>query len=248
VIARGNPEALTCSITITRRALFSGFIAGLIGGLRISPHDAAGAPARVSPVEHWRTQALNSHGVPRGWRTYETPGGHAAYDFTIIEDAGRRALHMRSHEDHSTIARRVSVDLTATPILEWSWKLRRFPERADLRRWETSDAAPHVFAVWRRRPELIRSRLIGYVWDPALPVGTVQKSQKTGTVTFIVVRSTTEGLGHWLTERRNVAADFRSVYGEDAESPSAIALSVDTNDTKSKSEGSIGEIVFRSTD
>jgi len=110
------------------------------------------------------------------------------------------------------------------------------------------DAAPHVFVVWRRRPELIRSRLIGYVWDPALPVGTVQKSQKTGTVTFIVVRSTTERLGQWLTERRNVAADFRSVYGEDAENPSAIALSIDTNDTRSKSEGSIGAIVFRGND
>jgi len=233
-------------VTITRRALFSTLLAGLVAGLRFPPGDAAGAPAQVSPVETWTAQALNSHGVPRGWRPYETPGGHAAYDFTVIEDAGRRALHLRSHEDHSTIARRVSVDLAATPILEWSWKLVQLPERADLRRWETSDAAPHVFVVWRRRPELIRSRLIGYVWDPALPVGTVQKSQKTGTVTFIVVRSTTERLGQWLTERRNVAADFRSVYGEDAESPSAIALSIDTNDTRSKSEGSIGEIVFRS--
>ena len=235
-------------VTITRRALFSTLLAGLVAGLRFPPGDAAGAPALVSPVETWTAQALNSHGIPRGWRPYETPGGHAAYDFTVIEDAGRRALHLRSHEDHSTIARRVSVDLAATPILEWSWKLVQLPERADLRRWETSDAAPHVFVVWRRRPELIRSRLIGYVWDPTLPVGTVQKSQKTGTVTFIVVRSTTERLGQWLTERRNVAADFRSVYGEDAESPSAIALSIDTNDTRSKSEGSIGAIVFRGND
>jgi hypothetical protein len=235
-------------VTITRRALCSGFLAGLAAGLRFPSGDVAAAPAQVSPVENWTTQALNSHGVPRGWRPYETPGGHAAYDFSVIEDAGRRALHLRSHGDHSTIARRVSVDLGATPILEWSWKLLQLPERADLRRWETSDAAPHVFVVWRRRPELIRSRLIGYVWDPALPVGTVQKSQKTGTVTFIVVRSTTTSLGQWLTERRNVAADFRMVYGEDADSPSAIALSIDTNDTKSKSEGSIGEIVFRSSD
>jgi hypothetical protein len=235
-------------VTITRRALCSGFLAGLAAGLRFPSSDVAAAPAQVSPVENWTTQTLNSHGVPRGWRPYETPGGHAAYDFSVIEDAGRRALHLRSHGDHSTIARRVSVDLSATPILEWSWKLLQLPERADLRRWETSDAAPHVFVVWRRRPELIRSRLIGYVWDPALPVGTVQKSQKTGTVTFIVVRSTTTSLGQWLTERRNVPADFRSVYGEDADSPSAIALSIDTNDTKSKSEGSIGEIVFRSSD
>ena len=67
-------------------------------------------------------------------------------------------------------------------------------------------------------------------------------------MTFIVVRSTTTCLGQWLTERRNIAADFRSVYGEDADNPSAVALSIDTNDTKSKSEGSIGEIVFRSSD
>src|SRR5207247_10029637 len=102
----------------------------------------------------------------------------------------------------------------------------------------------HVFVVWRRRPELIRSRLIGYVWDPTLPVGTVQKSQKTGTVTFIVVRSTTERLGQWLTERRHVAADFRAGYGEGAETPSAIGLSIDTNDTRSNSAGSIRAIVF----
>jgi hypothetical protein len=234
--------------TIITRRTFSRLIAGLAAGFALPPEDVGGAPARISPVENWTTQPLNSHGVPRGWRTYETPGGHAAYDFTIVDDAGRRALHMRSHGDHSTIARRLSVDLSATPILEWNWKLLQLPERADLRRWETSDAAPHLFVVWRRRPELIRSRLIGYVWDPALPVGAIQKSQKTGTVTFIVVRSTTERLGHWVTERRNVAADFRAIYGEDADGPSAVALSIDTNDTKSKSEGSIGEIVFRNND
>ena len=161
-------------VTITRRALLSGFIAGLVAGLELPLGDVAGAAGRVSPVENWTTQPLNGHGVPRGWRPYETPGGHAAYDFTVIEDAGRRALHLRSHGDHSTIARKLGVDLAATPLLEWSWKLQQLPERADLRRWETSDAAPHIFVIWRRRPELIRSRLIGYVWDPALPVGTVQ--------------------------------------------------------------------------
>ena len=63
--------------------------------------------------------------------------------------------------------------------------------------------------VWPRHPEIIRSRLIGYVWDPTLAIGTVQKSQKMGTVMFIVVRSTTAQLGPWLSERRNVVEDFR---------------------------------------
>ena len=115
----------------------------------------------------------------------------------------------------------------------------------NLRKRATSDAAPHVFVVWPRTPALIRSQLIGYVWDPALSAGTVQKSRKTGTVTFLIVRSGTSQLGQWLTERRNVAEDFRLVYGVDADPPRAVALSIDTNDTQAASEGFIGAILFR---
>ena len=86
------------------------------------------------------------------------------------------------------------------------------------------------------------------MWDPILPVGSIQKSQKTGTVTFMVVRSGTSELGQWLTERRNVAEDFRLIYGADADAPRAVALSIDTNDTHAPSEGLIGAILFRSSD
>ena len=165
-----------------------------------------------------------------------------------MDNDDRRALLLRSHGDHSTIARKIYVNLHATPILEWSWKLIQLPQGADLRKRATSDAAPHVFVIWPRTPALLRSQLIGYVWDPVLPVGTIQKSQKTGTVTFMVVRSGTSELGQWLTERRNVAEDFRLIYGADADAPRAVALSIDTNDTHAPSEGLIGAILFRSSD
>jgi Protein of unknown function (DUF3047) len=210
--------------------------------------DAVGGPIEIVPVESWTRHPLDYHGVPEGWRTYETPGGQPAYDFTIVEDEGRRALLLRSHGDHSTVARRVKINLAATPILEWNWKITQLPAGADLRRRQTTDAAPHLFLVWPRRPEMFRSRLIGYVWDPTFPVGAIQKSQKSGTVTFLVVRSSTAQLGQWLTERRNVLDDFRTIYGEEPEAPAAVALSIDTNDTKSPSEGLIGSIQFRSRD
>jgi hypothetical protein len=208
----------------------------------------ASATGRVEvvPVENWTRHRLNAHGVPEGWRTFETIGGHPLYDFTIVEDEGRRALQMRSNGDHSTIARKIQVNLSATPIIEWSWRLKDLPAGADLRRRDKSDAGPHLFVVWPRTPAIIRSQLIGYVWDPSLEAGTVQRSQKTGTVTFIVVRSGGAQLGHWVTERRHVVDDFRLVYRADADAPGAIALSVDTNDTKSHAEGFIGPILFRS--
>jgi hypothetical protein len=86
--------------------------------------------------------------------------------------------------------------------------------------------------------------LIGYVWDPALPVGSVIKSPKTGAVTFIVVRSGSERRGQWLSDERNVVQDYRRVFGDEPDAPGAIALSIDTNDTHSSAEMLFGRIAF----
>jgi hypothetical protein len=98
--------------------------------------------------------------------------------------------------------------------------------------------------IWPRFPAMIRARLIGYVWDSTAPAQTVEKSRKTGTVHFFVLRSGPVQLNQWLTERRNVYEDYRRVFGEDPEDPRAIALSIDTNDTRSTAEALIGSISF----
>ena len=88
--------------------------------------------------------------------------------------------------------------------------------------------AAQLYVVWPRFPELLRSRIIGYVWDATTPVATVAKSHKTGTVTFVVMRSGSEDLGKWLTERRNVAEDYAKIFGESPDDPRAITISIDS--------------------
>ena len=225
---------------LSRRAFLHAAGAGLLSPGRAW---AGGAPV---PVEDWSAAPVGSKGVPPGWQRYETPGGRPAYDLTVVEDGGRRSLHMKSAGEHSTIAKEVRADLTATPILAWQWRVISLPPGADLRNRATSDATGHVFAVWPRFPALVRSRLIGYVWDPTLPVGTIVPSRKTAAVTFIVVRRGEPGLGQWLEERRNVAQDYRDVFGEAAPPLPVVALSIDTNDTRSPAESVFGRIELRS--
>ena len=207
---------------------------------------ALAAGAEVVVVEDWTQPLLGARGIPTGWRPYETIGGRPAYDFTVVESDGRRALLLKSHDDHSTIARELHVDLRATPILEWSWKAVQLPAGGDIRRKETSDLTAHIYVIWPRFPAMVRSRLIGYVWDAAAPVQTVEKSRKTGSVHFFVLRSGPGELGRWLTERRDVLEDYRQVFGEDPEDPRALALSIDTNDPHSEAEALIGRIAFLS--
>ena len=196
-------------------------------------------------MENWWDQPIGTRGIPAGWEAYTTPGGRPAYDFTVVEIDGRRALRLASNGDRSTIARAVQVDLAATPILEWRWKAVRLPTGADVRKAAVSDAAVQVLAIWPRTPALLRSRIIAYTWDSTAPANGIYKSPKVGTVTFVVVRSGPAELSRWLTERRDVSADYRRIYGEDPEPVRAIALSVDSNDTRAPAEAYVGPIVFR---
>ncbi len=196
-------------------------------------------------VEDWSAYPLGTRGIPPGWqRQY---WGKPTYDFTIVEDEGRRALHMKSQNENSTITKdiRGRVNLRETPFLEWSWKALTLPRGGDARRGETDDQVTQVYVSWPRFPEALRSRVIGYIWDTAAPVGTIVPSQKTGTVTYVVVRSGTAELGQWLSERRNVWEDYRRIYGEEPDGPGAISVAINTNNTKSVGESFVGAIVFR---
>ena len=230
------------------RAAWAGLGAALLAATAVAAAPLLARGVGTSPpevvVEDWGRMPVGARGVPDGWRKYETIGGHPAYDFEIVQDGPRRALRMRSARDHSTIARDLSVDLARTPILEWTWRIRALPVGGDVRRRETSDLTAHLFVVWPRMPAMLRSRLIGYGWDATAPAGTVTRSRKTGTVTFVLLHSGREEMDRWITERRNVVEDYRRIHGEAPDNPGALALSIDSNDTQSSAEGLIGSIRF----
>src|SRR5262245_11330779 len=156
------------------------------------------ASATKAVIEDWSTQAPGSRGIPSGWAAYATFGGRPEYDFALTEDEGRRALRVASHDEHSTIAKELHVDIAVTPILEWSWKIVEVPAGADVRRRETSDLTAHLVLVWPRFPEALRSRLLAYAWGGTEPVGAIERSRKTGTVTFFILRSGPEHVSRWL--------------------------------------------------
>ena len=205
----------------------------------------AGAAARVV-VEDWSAHPVGNTGLPGGWKGQNW--GSPKYDFAIVDTGGQKALHMRSANEGSTISREIkdTVDLEDTPLLEWSWKVTALPRNGNSCRKATDDQAAQVYVTWPRFPQAVRSQIIGYVWDTTQPVGTICKSEKTGTVTYVVVRSGPAGLGTWLTERRNVVEDYRRIYGGEPTTPAAVSIAIDSNDTDSRAESFVGALLFRS--
>jgi Protein of unknown function (DUF3047) len=202
--------------------------------------------ATVVVVEDWSSQPLGARGVPPGWQGQSW--GHPTYDLTIEIDGGHRALHLKSRDEGSTISKEIKgqVDLTETPILEWSWKAVVLPKGGDSRQKELDDEAAQIYVAWERFPKQVRSRVIGYVWDSTAPIGTISKGQKSViAIHYVVVRSGPAERGKWLTEQRNLRDDFKKIYGEEPGPPDAISVGIDSNDTHSTAESYIGSIRFR---
>jgi hypothetical protein len=196
-------------------------------------------------AEDWSRHAVGARGIPEGWKGQNW--GSPKYDFSVVNDDGRKALHMRSANEGSTVSKDIKgkIDLKDTPVLEWSWKVTALPKNGDSCHKTTDDQAAQVFVVWPRFPEAVRSQIIGYVWDTTEPVGKICKSEKTGTVTYVVVRSGTADLGTWVTERRNVVEDYRKIYEGTPDAPAAVSIAIDSNDTRSAAESFIGGILFK---
>jgi len=196
-------------------------------------------------IEDWTQHARGAKGIPAGWQGQKW--GSPQYDLTVVDNDGHRVLRLRSRDEGSTISKEIrgKVDLGQTPILEWSWKATLLPTGADSRRKATDDQVAQVYVSWPRFPEAIRSRVIGYVWDTTAPAGVTVPSEKSGTITYVIVRSGTADLGRWVTERRNVVEDFTRIYGEAPDNPAALSIGIDSNDTHSRAESFVGSIVFK---
>jgi len=63
-------------------------------------------------------------------------------------------------------------------------------------------------------------------------------------VRMIVAESGAANLGKWVTIRRNVAADFRTAFGEDPPAISGVVLATDTDNTGESATAYYGDIRF----
>jgi DUF3047 family protein len=216
----------------------------ILGVLLLAAASAVLAQGSQVLVEDWSKAPIGHKGAPPGWKIQNW--GSPKYEFEIVNASPDRVLHVVSNGDSSTIIKDVKIDCKEYPILQWTWKMVELPKGADSRKKATDDQAGQISVTFPRFPSAVRSRIIDYVWDTTAPAGTIVKSQKTGLVTYVVLRSGEAELGKWLTESRNVCEDYKKIYGEETEEKiEALSIGIDSDDTRSRAEGYFGQILFR---
>jgi hypothetical protein len=209
-------------------------------GVSLPTADAAGR-VRV-PVTDKTPVNLPSSGTPTGWELREFTGEASV---EVVRADGNLALRLRSDKSSFALHRDVVLDVRRQPILTWTWKVARLPAGGDVRDPHRDDQAAQVYVLFPRWPSpRTTSDVIGYVWDSRAPVGTTLVHPRAPNVRIVVLQSGTARLGTWVREQRNVAADFRALFGREPTRVGKVAVMTDSNDTRGDAEALFGELMF----
>jgi hypothetical protein len=162
----------------------------------------------------------------------------------------------------SLLARPITVDLNATPVLCWRWRIGATLSQADMLRREGDDYAARVYVSLRLpasalglglRAQLALARAmwgpdvpdaaINYVWDNRQPVGTTRPNAYTDRAQMIVLRSGDADAGRWVWERVDVRRDVTRLFGAGAEAVQ-LAVTADTDNTQSSARSGFADFHF----
>lgn len=203
------------------------------------------ALATEAPMPGVRLELFN--GFARGWRTSwreQNLFGRATI-YTVVQDGARPVLYARSAAANAGLLRSLPPNLAPSGRLSWRWKVKHpLSGRQSERARAGDDYAARVFVVFEPSWLPLRTRALNYVWAAAESEGAVYASPYTQNVGMFVVRSGSAEAGRWMTETRDVAADYRRFFGSDPTRLSAVAVLVDTDNTGESAEAWFDDLVL----
>ena len=185
----------------------------------------------------WNFEADNPGKLPAGW---QSRGGSAAGIYQIEADpGGNHFIAGRSRRSDVQLGVSVNEKPEQFPILSWRWRVWELPRSADERKTRTMDSAASVYAVFGSR---LLPRVLKYVWSSSAPAGTMFKHPDSGRMAIIVIASGESQLGEWRNVSRNLLDDYRSAFGGDPPTLTALGIKTDSDSTSSSARADYDDL------
>jgi hypothetical protein len=184
------------------------------------------------PVSNFAREGLT------GWETKSFKGTTV---YRIVTVNGRTVIAASSSASASGLVKKISFSPVKHRYLRWSWKVAHTVTGGDERTKSGDDYAARVYVLF---PGTFfwQMRAINYIWANKLAAGKSLVNAYTSNARMIAVESGNEKTGQWLTEERDLLADYRALFGADPPNAEAIAIMTDTDTTGGVAEAWYGDI------
>jgi hypothetical protein len=201
---------------------------------------------------------------PSAWKFASLPN-KTPTRFTVVELGGARVLKVEADESYGNLIHSMHAQVGEKASLAWRWRVDKLVEDADLktRGGDDSPAKLCVFFAFdagklslgeRTRLALAHSttgqdvptETLCYVWDNKLPIDTGIPNAFTKRIRMIVLQSGPAKLGQWVSQRRNLAADYQRMFADESEGKVpevvGVAVSADADNTRGHGLSYFGDI------
>ena len=192
--------------------------------------------------------------APAPWR-FTTLPNKAATRFEVVQQDGQRVLKVDADQSYGNLVHPTQTVLNANTTLAWRWRVEAFVQDAVLRSRAGDDGAAKVWVFYvfppdrlpvgertrlalarRTTGEQVPSEALCYVWDNKEPKGSSLVNAFTKRVRMVVLESGPAARpGAWVAERRNLLADYKRAFGDEAGDATpdvvAVAISADADNT-----------------
>lgn len=192
----------------------------------------------------WREEFAS---MPKGSEIRGRPGTRNA-EFGSVESPAAddgRALSMTADRASASILIPLDgVDVRATPILRWRWRVIRLPDGADGRETAKDDQA---IGLYVGTDGFFRKTSLAYRWETDTPIGATGRAAYAGGIVrvhWLALRNKDSG-SEFIVEERDLAEDWAALVG--GELPASVALSVSCNSqyTGTRAEAELDWIELR---
>jgi len=201
--------------------------------------------------------------LPEAWKPQGVSSAKNTTHYALANDGGVTVVRAEARASASGLSRAVRVNPAEYPLLRWRWKISNVLKASDIRAREGDDYPARVYVMFdypleklsfadRTKIRLARAlhdpnlpaATLCYVWDSKAPAGTIVASSYTDRVRLVVVESGDSRVNRWLDVERDVAADFKAAFGDEAPPVSAVAIATDTDNTGESATAFFGDISF----
>ena len=193
---------------------------------------------------------------------FKSVPNHTVYSPVLDEDTW--VIQAKSNASSSALIRRINIDSERHPIVSFRWKIQDVIESADLRNKNTDDAPARIYitfaydstkVTWWETLKFEAIKIyygkyppiasLVYVWATHGQQDEIIESPYTDRIKIITLETGTENRNKWLSEKRDVRADYYAAFGSsDVPLISGVGIMTDSDNTEKQAVAWYGDIVF----
>ena len=244
------------SQALSRRLLVSlATVAALAAGCATVREPSPLAPSRVTAFSAIKP----GDGLPPEWGPWTLNRFKTSSRYRLVEEAGTTVLQGSARASASGLIHYLDVDPLERPLLSWRWKVMALapteaspddsPARivvsfaGDVRKLPFGDRLFYDQFRLFTGQQLPYAALM-YVWGSRTPRDGVVANGYTSRIKIIAVENGRENLGKWLEETRDVAADYRRLFGEEPGKVISVGIMTETDASDRVLEAYYGDLEF----